>query len=159
MRSRPKDLQNRPAPDLSANWPNARLLCRFTRVQARRGLVPKWPNPAVVTCTALATRPANGFGGRRAGGPERRKAMETTIVATSSLQELMSRGAGTPKGNGDSAQISPASAERAASRGAGTPKGNGDSKPTIVATSSLQEEPGGRNAERQWRRIRSRRLP
>jgi hypothetical protein len=33
----------------------------ITGVQARRGLEPKWPNPAVVACTAQATRPVSRF--------------------------------------------------------------------------------------------------
>ena len=82
-RARAQNPQNRPAPDLSPNWPNGSRLCRFTRKQARRGLGPRWPNPAVVTCMALACRPANGFRGRSAGGTKRRKAMETEGVSGS----------------------------------------------------------------------------
>jgi hypothetical protein len=33
----------------------------ITGVQAHRGLEPKWPNPAVVACTAQATRPVSRF--------------------------------------------------------------------------------------------------
>src|ERR1039458_5971096 len=93
----------------------------------------------------------------RAGGPKRRKAMETGVrLIVGHLHLHGSRGAKTPKGNGDAFSARRVcSAVGNSSRGAKTPKGNGDRCAAHCRTSSSSREPGGQNAERQWRRLLS----
>src|ERR1035441_10149458 len=94
-RSGPLNHENPGGPDLSFNSPNPSTLCNLTPRKASGHREPNWPVTAVVTWTALATPPANGFRGRRSRGAERRKAMETQALARHGqwTQSLGSRGA------------------------------------------------------------------
>src|ERR1035441_5962016 len=88
-----------------------------------------------------------------ARGPRCRKAMETQRrFERVTLGKEGARGAKTPKGNGDSVI---GRAGRQPIGGSGTrlkPKGNGDFSTTSQSYFMLSSAPGGRDAERQWRR-------
>ena len=66
------------------------------------------------------------------------------------VPEMMSRGGRTPKGNGDVNRYTIPAIHSDTSRGGRTPKGNGD-EGHQAAKAELAFEPGGQNAERQWR--------
>ncbi len=94
-----------------------------------------------------------------AGGPERRKAMETSGLPCG-LRPVChwSRGAGTPKGNGDFRVRNGGGASEAAEPGGRNAERQWRHGSREAAAASDPLEPGGRNAERQWRREAPRRL-
>jgi hypothetical protein len=89
----------------------------------------------------------------RAGGPRRRKAMETRQSVCFHHPQALCRGAKTPKGNGDHASEASARAPLPWCRGAKTPKGNGDDIGGELTFVLKDVVPGGQDAERQWRRV------
>ena len=151
-RSGPLSHQNPGGPDLSFNSPNPSTLCNLTPRKASGQREPIWPAAAVVTWTALRPRPAKQFGSRRAGRAERRKAMETPAVdGVSYPLHLVSREGRTPKGNGDFIMVSCNFSLLVLGAGRAERRKAMETAIAFLISKKFLQEPGGQNAERQWR--------